>query len=448
MNRTIKVNVAVITIAVVFLYVAIELIISIRKKPVTVYQVSKSDINNNIMLEGLAIRDELIVTTPKSGYTCFFIRDGEKVRKNATLCTIDSTGKIYTALEDTANFDELLTKDDYQDIRSVISLYKTSYSDATYYNAYNFENSVNNRVLELTGELLTKQADAGGVSLVTVAAPESGLVTYYTDGYEDYDAANISARDFDKSKYMKKTLKSGDASGAGDAIAKILPNETWHIYAKVTPEQIEAFQDEDSYVHFKIDNTSYDCYMPYTIIDAADGKYIDITLHKFMSNFMGERFLRLEILLADDTGLKVPMSSLVEKDIYKIPVNYFIYDGSDSTNHLEVEYVKKDGSKAEKDLTPTIYKRDEKYAYCDPNNFELTDVIKNRESGQEIAVSLMESTKLTGVYYTNRGTAEFRMVTVVKEIDEFALIKSSEMISPFDNVVLDSTQVHENQVLY
>ena len=308
---------------------------------------------------------------------------------------------------------------------------------------------MNNKVLELTGELLTKQAGDTSTPLETVAAPESGIVTYYTDGYENYDASNINAHDFDRSKYMKTTLKSGDAIGVNSPIAKILPDEVWHIYAPLTADQIALIDNEDKYVLFKINNSRYRAYMPYTIIDGKDGRYIDITVNKFMSNFVSERFIKLEIMLDSESGLKVPKSAIVQKDIYKIPLDYFIASDSGSySDHLEIRYTKKDGSKATKSLVPTIYKDDEKYAYCDPNNFALTDVIINKNSGQEIAVSLMEASKLPGVYSSNRGTAEYRMVTILKEVDEFTLIKGNEMISPFDNVVLDSSQVQENQVLY
>lgn len=449
MNRDITYNAAIFVIAAVFLYVAIVCIIAASKKHITIYQVSKSDVNNNIIVDALAIRDEVVVTSTKSGYACYFIRDGEKVKKNATVCTIDSTGRVYTTLENNTNFDELLTKQNYQDIRALISLYKTSYSDAAFYNAYGFETNINNKVLELTGEMMTKQADDSGVALTSVSAPESGLVTYYTDGYENYDPSKISARDFDRSKYTKTTLKSGEATAAGSPVAKILPNEVWHIYAPLSRDQIGMLDNEDHYVLFHLDNEKYNIYMPFTVIEGSDGTYIDITVDKFMYNFVSERFVRLEILLESDIGLKVPKSAIVDKEIYKIPLNYFISAENGSySDHLEIQYVKKDGSKATKSLVPTVYREDEKYAYCDPNNFELTDVIINRESGQEIAVSLMETSKLPGVYSANRGTAEFRTVTVIKEVDEFTLIKASEMISPFDNIVLDSTQVKENQVLY
>ena len=43
-----------------------------------------------------------------------------------------------------------MSSNDYASIRSLISSYKLSYSDVTFYNAYSFETSANNKVFELT----------------------------------------------------------------------------------------------------------------------------------------------------------------------------------------------------------------------------------------------------------------------------------------------------------
>ena len=67
-NRDIKVNAATCLIAAILLYVIICVIIAARKEPITTYKVNKSNISNNITLEGLAIRDEEVINTTKSGY--------------------------------------------------------------------------------------------------------------------------------------------------------------------------------------------------------------------------------------------------------------------------------------------------------------------------------------------------------------------------------------------
>lgn len=447
-NRDIKINAATCVIAAILLYVIICIIIASRKEPVTIYKVNKSNVSNNITLEGLAIRDEKVINTGKSGYICYYIRDGEKIMKNSTVCTIDESGQIYDVISDSEEYDNLLTSENYNDIRSLISLYKVTYNNVNFYDAYNFENNVNNKVLELTNEILMQQVSDVSSGLSTISSQYSGLVTYYIDGYENYNISDINKEDFDKSKYDKQTLKTGDVVSADSPIVKVIPSENWNIIAPISSEQIQAISEND-HVSFRINNSSYTVSMPYEIINGSDGTYINISIDKYLSNFLSERFVSIEIIKEEDTGLKVPVSALVEKDIYKIPISYLSAGGNQSSlNRINVQVRDESGEITIKQVTPTIYKTDEEYCYVDPLAFSDTDVLLDINTNQTIAVSLLEINKLTGVYLANRGTAEFRMVTVIKTVDEFALVNNDEELKVYDNIILDSSKVKENQIIY
>lgn len=453
-NKDIKFNIASAVVACFFLYVVITLILSLRKEPVTTYNVNKTDINNNIIIEGLVVRDELVLNSEKSGYVCYYIRDGEKIKKNSMVCTIDETGQVYNTISDSESYDGLLSSDDYNEVRNLISLYKISYKDASFYNAYNFENTLNNKVLELTNEVLMQQVgQSTGTSLAAVSSPESGLVTYYIDGYENYNISNVSKSDFDKSNYKKDTLKTGDIISAGTPVVKIIPSEKWNIILPITDDQAatinSVYSEEGERLLFKINNSSYDVSMPFEIIYGNDGKYLNISLDKFMLNYMSERFVTVEIILEDDTGLKVPVSALTEKEVYQIPISYLSGGGNQSSNiKLNVQVMGDNNEITIKQVSPTIYKTDEEYCYVDPLVFDDTDVLLNIDSNETTAVSVVPRVNIEGVYSANRGIAEFRMVTVIKTIDDFALVKSDEALNIYDNIILDSSKVHENQIIY
>ncbi len=532
MNKTVKINAATGVVAAILLYVVICIIVMASKEPISIYRVSKSNVSNNITLNGIAVRDEQLIKTTKAGYVCYYIRDGEKIMKGSTVCTVDETGKLVNTVSDSDEFDALLTDEDYQDIRELISLYKVSYSDEAFYEAYNFENNVNNKVLELTNEVMMQQISNDTISnLSGIKSTYSGIVTYYIDGYEDYDISKVKSSDFDKSKYSKQTLKTGEIVSAGSDIVKIIPSEKWNIVAPITDEQISSLADSEK-ISFKINNSSYTVYMPYSIINGSDGKYINIELDKYMYNYMSERFLTVEIIRDDDEGLKIPNTALVTKDVYKIPIGYLTAGGNQSSeNRFNVQRRDENGNVVNKLIEPTIFKIDDEYCYVDPSFFEDTDVLipkntvsmssmelvayeegnlyaiplsylnagikegektsisvqrkKDDGSGMtstqveamvyhiigdyayvessvfketdillegnassSIAVSVLEIKKLDGVYLANNGTAEFTFVTVIKTVDEFALIENGEEINVYDNIILDSSKVVENQVIY
>ncbi len=451
LKRDININVATIIVLAVVLYVLISVFRASRKEPIATYKVNKSNVSNNIMVEGISVRDEKILYTNNSGYACYYIRDGEKIKNGATVCTVDQTGRLQELIVNNENYNDVLSDEDYNDIRSVISLYKIKYDNVDFYDSYNFENNINNKVLELNNELIMQQINQSSMtgSLSSVNSPYSGIVTYYTDGYEDISLSGISAADFDKSSYSKQTLKSGDIVEANAPVVKIIPSENWKIVAPITEEQIALISAED-HINFKINNSSYNIYMPYEIINGTDGKYLCIKLDKYLSNFISERFVNIEIILDDDTGLKVPVSALVDKKVYKIPKYYFSAGGNQTqSNKINIQVRNEDtGEITLKQVTPTIYITDEAFCYADPLAFQPTDVIIDIESNNTMAVSLIEMESIKGVYTSNRGIAEFRKVSIIKTVDEFALISGDEELKIYDNIILDSSKVSENQILY
>ena len=449
-NRDIKFNTATCIIAVILIYVIICVFRATSKDPITVYKVNKSDVSNNIELTGLAVRDERIINSIQSGYICYYVRDGEKAKRYSTICTVDKSGEIYNLINESSDYDDLFTDENYSDIRSIISLYKVNYDDVSYYNSYVFENNVNNKVLDLTNEILMQQmyennAVATGTTITT---PYSGIVTYYIDGFENFDISKISKEDFDKSKYNKETLKSGDSVETNTPIIKIIPSEEWDIVAPITEDQINAL-GERSKVTFYINNSSYTASMPFEIINGTDGTYIKIHMTKYLNNFLSERYISIEIIMDEDSGLKVPVSSIVEKEVYKVPIDYFSAGSNQSyTTKLNIQVKDENGELTIKQVSPTIYKTDDEYYYVDPLAFEDTDVLYNIETNQTLAVSILGTDSIEGVYFANRGTAEFKMITIIKIVDEFALIESDENLKIYDNIVLDADTVTENQIIY
>ena len=189
--------------------------------------------------------------------------------------------------------------------------------------------------------------------------------------------------------------------------------------------------------------------MPFEIIHGSDGTYINIMLDKYMSNFISERYVDVEILTDEETGLKIPVSSIVEKDVYKIPTEYFTAGGNQSaSNRINLQSKNEDGELTITQITPTIYDSDEEYCLVDPMLFDSSDVLININNNETMAVSMLEMEKIKGVYSANRGTAEFKEVTIIKTIDEFVLIESNEKIKVYDNIILDSSHVKENQIIY
>ncbi|MBQ9609959.1 MAG: hypothetical protein IJV15_11035 [Lachnospiraceae bacterium] len=91
---------------------------------------------------------------------------------------------------------------------------------------------------------------------------------------------------------------------------------------------------------------------------------------------------------------------------------------------------------------------DEENCYVDPLAFDEKDVLIDIDTNDTLPVSLIPKVSIDGVYSANKGIAEFTKVTIIKTIDEFALVESDESLNIFDNIIFDSSKVTENQIIY
>ena len=67
-----------------------------------------------------------------------------------------------------------------------------------------------------------------------------------------------------------------------------------------------------------------------TIVTGEDGNYYGkITFSRGMIRYSGDRFLNIELVTNTQTGLKIPLSSIVKKNFYVIPKEYIATDEED-----------------------------------------------------------------------------------------------------------------------
>lgn len=452
LNNVVKVNGPLIIFAVILIYVLISIFRSASKEPVTTYKVNESNINNNISCTGIALRNETQVNSTKSGYTCYYVRDGEKVRKGSTVCTIDETGTILESLSSSEVGTDIFEDDDYQDIRNTISLYKTAYSNEEFFDVYNFKANIDSKVLELSNEILMQQvsqsSDTIKASMENVVSPESGIITYYLDGFESVTPDTLTEDMFDKSAYEKTTLKTGEIVNGNSTVFKMIGDENWNIVCQITFDEANILLEE-SRVTFTINNSNYEITAPFELIQKENCYFLDISLSKYMSDYINERYLSIEIILDKYEGLKIPNTAITEKDVYKIPAEYVSKGGNSSAaNKVNIQAVDENGEATIKQIDLTIYKIEDDFYYVDPNSFQPTDVIVQLDTNNVISVSLLSSERITGVYVANKGTADFTQVSVIKTGDEFTIVSDKDKLREFDNIIMDAGQVTENQIIY
>lgn len=450
-----KLNIGNIIFIIIFIYVLIRIFMSLQKETLSIYEVQNSYIDTNINTTALIVREEKLVNADSSGYVSYYVRDGEKIGKDKTVYTIDETGSVYEKIKDTDADALTMSQEALTEVRTRIATFENYFDYSNYSEIYNFRYDIENAVLELTNEALIEQLtslDDATTNVSTykkVNTTESGIITYYKDGYESFNINHFKASDVDKSNYKKTTLKTGEIINAGDSVYKLVTSENWYLVAPLTKEEKRSLNDKET-VRINIHNSSKNITCNFRLTEVDDKFFIIIALNQQMVNYINERFIDIVILMDQKNGLKIPNSSITEKDIYKIPEE-FLSKGSDSMdeNFLNVKQLNEQGEVTIKQVKPVIYKTEDGICYVDPNNFSDTDVIVNTDNNETLALSQAQKDVLEGVFCVNQGTAAFRYIDIVYQDDEYTIVKANVdySIAWYDRIVLNQSMVEENQII-
>lgn len=448
-------NIGTIIFAIIFFYIIIRILISLQKESLSIYEVQNSYIDTNISATALIVRQEELVNATSSGYVSYYVRDGEKIGKNKTVYTIDETGSIYEKIKDADSDAFELTNDGLNEIRTRISNFENYFNYASFSDVYNFHYDIENAVLELTNEAMIEQLtslDDSSTDISTykkVTTTDSGIITYYKDGYENFDIHNFKASDINKSNYKKATLKTGEIINSGDPVYKLITSENWYLIAELSDKQVKELSDQDT-VTVNIHNSSKNITCNFELTKQDNKNFIIISLNQQMVNYINDRFIDIVIIQDQNNGLKIPNTSITKKSVYKIPIDY-LSQGSDSTsnNLLNIKVLDDKGEVTLKQVSPDIYKTDDEYCYVDPNDFGQNDVLVNTQNNDTLALNTAEKAELQGVFCVNQGIATFRYIDVLYQDDEYTIVKPEVpySIAWYDRIILDQSLVKENQII-
>lgn len=450
-----RMNIGTIIFAIIFFYIIIRILISLQKESLSIYEVQNSYIDTNISATALIVRQEELVNATSSGYVSYYVRDGEKIGKNKTVYTIDETGSIYEKIKDADSDAFELTNDGLSEIRTRISNFENYFNYASFSDVYNFHYDIENAVLELTNEAMIEQLtslDDSSTDISTykkVTTTDSGIITYYKDGYENFDIHNFKASDINKSNYKKATLKTGEIINSGDPVYKLITSENWYLIAELSDKQVKELSDQDT-VTVNIHNSSKNITCNFELTKQDNKNFIIISLNQQMVNYINDRFIDIVIIQDQNNGLKIPNTSITKKSVYKIPIDY-LSQGSDSTsnNLLNIKVLDDKGEVTLKQVSTDIYKTDDEYCYVDPNDFGQNDVLVNTQNNDTLALNTAEKAELQGVFCVNQGIATFRYIDVLYQDDEYTIVKPEVpySIAWYDRIILDQSLVKENQII-
>ena len=438
----------------IFIYVVIVLFIYFSSDPIVRYEVVEGSLSSQNIYRAIAVRDEHVIQSPYSGYVNFLAREGQKVAVGDIVYTVDETGKLNEYLESQSLLENTLTDKELDDFKNELVDFSHAYDPVSYTEVYSFKYSLQNSVLKLANsnflESLRQAQDEGGLSTAVkyCTSAEAGVVSYWVDGYEDFDPANVSMDVFDERKYEKTNISANELRAEGDAVYKLSESEDWSIIFPINEADAESFEKQ-GYILVRFLRNQYESWGAVSIIRKDKDVFCKLDFNNSMSSYVNERFLDVELILNEETGLKVPNSSIIEKEFYLINENYVIYDTVNNIYYVILSGYDDTGQPITIRKEISVYSHDEDaHVYYVDETFLTAGDTLHMENSQQVFV-IKDKGTLTGVYNINKGYADFKEITILSQNDEYAIVKpnSTYGLRVYDYIALRADTISDDQFI-
>ena len=451
-RRPINLNLGIIMFAIIFIYMAASIVLYLKKEPITPYEVKNGTLAENNIYEGIILRDEEIVPAADSGYINYYAKENEKVANGSMVYTIDETGKLAELAAGRAGDGSSLSDAELSELKTSIAAFTTDFLPKEYDMTYSFKDEVEGTVLKLANyKILSEINTLSGNNLADAVnfgyAPESGIIVYATDGFETMKAEQLTKEMFDRENYSKTQKHSNDLISKDEPAYKLITSEDWSVVILIDEERALALENE-GYVQVRFLKNDYTAWGAVSVIRKEDQVFLKLDFSNSMITFASERMVEIELMTNTQEGLKIPNSSIVEREFYLIPIQYMTKGGNSDKDGLIREIYLEDGTASTEFVDTTIYNKTDEDYYVDVSIFNVGDYIVMPESTEKYAIS--KKATLIGVYNINKGYADFKQITILNQNEEYAIVKSNTDygLSVYDHIVLDGTSVNEDDFIY
>lgn len=439
--------------AVILIYILICIYLFFTQKQIYGYEVKNGSLSESNVYEAVALREETIIKSTYSGYINYFAKEGERTGAYKLVCTIDESGQILELVNSADGNEVFLSEADLLEIRNEVADFSGSFQKNNFVSTYDFKFTVQGSVLKLSNSnLLNNISDLYGTSIgssINVCnAPESGIVVYSVDGFEDYQSSDITAEWFDKENYEKTQLISNEIVETGQPIYKLCTDENWKLLFPLENERAQELLEEE-YVKVKFLKNQNESWGKVNVITGQDNDtYVELTFTNSMISFATDRFVDIELITDIETGLKVPNTSIVEKEFFLIPTDFVEKNGASSELGVLRETYNEDGSIIPEFISVNIYNEENGEYYVDDTVLRIGDKLLKTESTETFTVS--KAGTLVGVYNINKGYADFKQIQILNQNEEYSIVKSNTNygLIAYDHIVLDAESVDEDEFIY
>lgn len=452
-RKPFNINIGVIIFIIIFIYLVFNVFSYMTTTHISVYEVQQGTMAENNVYKGLILREEQVYYSNYTGAVNFYVKEASRVSANNLVYSIDENGDISQKIQEASQDVSVLESGDLSEIEESIYDFQSSYDAQSYYNVYAFKENIdsalnealNLKALNSLSDYTTSAQASNTFHLISSDRP--GIVVYYSDGYEGVTTETFTADMFNESSYTRTSSQNSLSVDSGSPVYKLITSEYWNIVLPIPQNVADELADDDT-LQLRFVKDDKKAYATYTIQQRDGQNYLILTLRNSMIRYAKDRYIEVELLLTEETGLKIPNSAITEKEFYTVPIEYFMKGGDSSEDGLLVQRQDKDGKTITEFVAPTIYYETDEYYYIDSEDVSADDIILKPDSTSTYKVG-SNTAVLKGVYNINKGYAVFKQIDILYQNEEYAIVQTGTTygIALYDHIALDGSKIQENELI-
>ena len=440
-RRGININIGLVIFLFIFLYLLYSLVHFMTKGSYTTFQVGMpGSLSEDLTYQAVLLREETVVNSEYSGYVDLYIQEGGRASAGVDIASVDEVGSYSEQIRE-AMAERKLSTEDLLRMKTSLKELSQAYSGMNFSAVYERKSMLRSAVLdsivsELYGEVLSS-ASAAEFFHVSECG-ESGLTAYYHDGFEGKAVTDLTAADFDMEKYKRE--RTQDLVAQGDFLYKLVTSENWTLAVPISAEEAARY-GQSAALGITFLKNGLKTTAASSVVTGADGSYfLKLDLSRYLIQFISDRFARIRISMAEESGYKLPVTSLTKENFYMIPLAY-----KTDAGFIKVTY--ENAAEKVEVLDPLIAYEDEEYCYIALNAIESGTILAKTDSDERYTVRL--TAELEGVYKISKGFTEFCPVVVLDRTDDYILAAKNTRggVSAYDAILLNAKGYTSGQIL-
>lgn len=452
MNRGLHLNVGVVVFVIIIIYIGFNLFSYFTSDTVSEYEVGQGTIATNHIYHGLILRNETVVYAGQSGYINYYVKNASKASVNDIIYSIDTNGSLSKQITSAVSDGKDLDREVLDEISSKIDLFRNPYDPNTFSTVSSFKNEINAQLsqsLSINALSSLKDDVKSAMENNTFYKKKSespGIIVYYTDGYENITTDNFTADSFKMTNYNKNTLENQSQVSAGDPAYKRVNSEIWNLLLPVSSDLVKQLKDSE-YVKVRFCKDDFTVTVPFSVLKKKGNYYLNLTIRTAMIRYVNDRFVDVELVVSEKTGLKIPNSAIVKKEFYAVPKNVFTKGADSSDPGLMIE-TSPGNTDSVRLVQPTIYYENKDSYYIDDESVTTGDVAVKPDSSSTYTIG-SDVDKLTGVYNINKGYAVFKRIDILTQNSKYTIIDTGTDygVALYDHIALDGSKLKEDQLV-